>query len=334
MASRYSVAIIICSYTEKRWDDLVAAIDSALCQEPPIKEVIVVIDHNPALLEKTRCRFPDAIVIENNERTGLSGGRNTGIRAAKADLIAFLDDDAVAKPEWANALERCFDDPLVLGVGGRVIPNWFGPVVTWIPEEFFWVLGCSYKGLPKTLKVIRNPLGGNMMIRREVFAEVGGFRTDIGRVGTIPLGCEETELSIRASQHLPQGYFLYQPDAVIYHHVWKERATWRYLWHRCYAEGLSKALVSELVGMQDSLSTETRYVLKVLPAGILRGLRDAIVARDLSGLGRVCAIVTGLTMTSLGFLIGKIRPETRRLAESGRRNLTRLVISENESYGE
>lgn len=331
MNSKYSVSIIICSYTEKRWDDLVAATESALHQALPIKEVIIVIDHNPALLEKTRYRFPDAIVIENNEKVGLSGGRNTGIRGTKADLIAFLDDDAVAEPGWAEALVRCFDDPLVLGVGGRVIPSWFGPVVTWIPEEFYWVLGCSYKGLPETLEVIRNPLGGNMMIRREVFAEVGGFRTDIGRVGTIPLGCEETELSIRASQHQPQGYFLYQPDAVIHHHVWKERATWYYLWQRCYAEGLSKALVSELVGMRDSLSTETRYVFKVLPAGVLYGLQDAVIRGDISGLGRAWAIVTGLMVTSIGFLIGKILPRTKHLAEYGRRNPPRLVVSENES---
>jgi hypothetical protein len=72
-----------------------------------------------------------------------------------------------------------------------------------MPEEFDWVVGCSYRGLPAGEALIRNPIGSSMSLRRQAAVEAGGFRPEVGRVGTFPVGCEETELAIRLRRLLP-----------------------------------------------------------------------------------------------------------------------------------
>jgi hypothetical protein len=165
-------------------------------------------------------------------------------------------------------------------------------------------VGCSYLGLPCELSVVRNPYGGCMCFRREVFEFVGGFRDGIGRVGTCPLGGEETELCIRASHHWPQKIFLYEPQARIHHIVPSHRASWHYFRSRCYAEGLSKAIISRYAGTKDSLSSERRYVLQLLPQAIARGLINSCFHFDGAGFLRAGAIIVGFLMTAAGYVAG------------------------------
>src|SRR6266851_802989 len=110
-----NVSVIICAYTEDRLYDLVAAVESIQKQNIPPREIIVVIDHNTQLLERTQAQLPNVISIENCEVQGLSGARNSGIARAKGKLIAFLDDDAIAEPDWLIRLSQCCEDPQVLG---------------------------------------------------------------------------------------------------------------------------------------------------------------------------------------------------------------------------
>ena len=242
------VSVIICAYTEARWHDLVAAVESLRRKSKPLREIIVVVDHNQRLLERVRAELPDVVVVESSGPQGLSGARNSGIAIARGALIAFLDDDAAAEPDWLARFHQCFEDPRVLGVGGTVEPVWSSKPPTWFPKEFYWVVGCSYQDLPEKPIVVRNPFGGCACYCREVFEVVGGFRTEIGRIGTLPMGCEETELCIRASQHWPKKVFLYEPQARIHHNIPSSRASWRYFRTRCFAEGLSKATVTRYVG--------------------------------------------------------------------------------------
>jgi hypothetical protein len=144
-----------------------------------------------------------------------------------------------------------------------------------------------------------------MCVRRRVL-ENFKFRSSIGRVGSLPLGCEETELCIRAHQRWPQDYFVYEPRAIIHHKIPASRTRLKYFLSRCYAEGLSKAAVSRWVGVGDGLSSERAYTLRMLPRGILKGLRDAITGRDWAGLARAAAIVIGLSATTAGFMVGSV----------------------------
>jgi glucosyl-dolichyl phosphate glucuronosyltransferase len=301
------ISVIICAYTEKRWDDLVAAIESVRQQTLPATEIIIVIDHNPQLLERVQDHIPDVIVVENAEARGLRGARNGGIAAAKGQIIAFLDDDAVAIPDWLMFLTKGYTDPNVLGTGGEVTPSWVDNKPAWLPEDFYWVVGCTYRGMPQTASTIRNPIGANMSIRREVFDTVGDFHSEIERVGAQHAGgCEETELCIRARQHWPQGVFLYQPEARVFHRVPGSRTCWRYFYSRCYVEGLAKAVVARHLGARDSLASERTYILRTLPQAVMHGLTGTLFHHDLAGLGRAGAIISGLAVTTIGYLAGSI----------------------------
>ena len=299
-------SIIVCAYTEKRWEDLLSAVDSLRLQTRPADEIILAIDHNPALFERAKTRFPELIVVENVEKRGLSGARNSGIAAAHGDVIAFMDEDAAADPNWLALLEQGFSDQDVMGVGGAIIPWWIAKQPVWFPEEFNWVVGCTYRGMPEVTSPVRNLIGCNMAFQSELFRNAGGFRSDIGRVGTFPAGCEETELCIRARQVNTEGRFVYEPRAQVRHRVPAARTNLKYFAQRCYAEGLSKALVSQLVGTQSGLSNERTYTFSTLPKGVLRGLGDALFRGQVSGFGRAGAILLGLGFTTTGYIAGRL----------------------------
>jgi len=160
-------------------------------------------------------------------------------------VIAFLDDDATAEPGWLAALMAPYADLEVAGTGGVAEPRWPTQRPSWFPPEFDWVIGCSYLGLPEVAGPIRNFIGANMSFRKSAFDAAGLFRSDIGRVGTLPLGCEETEFSIRLSSALPGSVLMHVPESRVRHRISADRTEPRYFLRRCFAEGLSKAVVSD-----------------------------------------------------------------------------------------
>ncbi|WP_214323145.1 glycosyltransferase family 2 protein [Nonomuraea sediminis] len=306
-----NTSVVICVYTEERWEDIRQAVESVGNQTRPPYELILVVDHNPDLHLKLKRAYPQAVVVENTHEQGLSGGKNTGADVATGDIVAYLDDDAVADPGWLEALEEGFQDPDVVGVGGRTDPLWASKRrPRWFPYEFDWTVGCTYRGMPEVKAPIRNVMGGNAAFRREVVAEVGGFHSGIGRSvqgrKSRPLGCEETEFCIRLSQRKPGAVMLFQPSAVIGHKVSRQRERFAYFRSRCYAEGLSKALVTREVGSQDGLASERAHAMKTLPLGALRGVGEALRG-DVGGLGRAAAIVIGLAWTTWGYVVGSWR---------------------------
>jgi GT2 family glycosyltransferase len=308
-ASPHSVSVVLCAYTLERWDDITAAVESLRAQSRPVDQVVLVADHNDELLERARAAFPEVECLPNAEAQGLSGARNTGVRAATGDVVAFLDDDAAAEPGWIEGLLEPYTEPSVVGTGGRVVPAWRSPRPRWFPEEFLWVVGCSYAGLPEGRAEVRNPIGASMSFRRSVFEQVGGFDAGMGRLGKDAAGCEETEFSIRARSD--GGRVVLSPSSVCRHAVTPDRVTRGYFRRRCRAEGRSKALVSRLAGQDEALSTERTYVSRTLPRGVLRGL-GAALRGDLGGLGRAWAILEGTTLTVLAYAGTRLRLALRR----------------------
>ena len=309
------VSVVICTYTESRWHDLVDAVESCREQGDPPGEVIVVVDHNPGLLATVRSQLRDVVAVENTQERGLSGARNSGIAVARHGIVAFLDDDAIAGADWLHWLRLPYGSPEVLGVGGRIDPLWAnGRRPPFLPEEFDWVVGCTYRGMPDTASAVRNLIGANMSFRRDVLLVTGGFRVGIGRVGTRPVGCEETELCIRSTQQFGSGHFLFEPRARVQHRVPLERTGWRYFRARCTAEGYSKALVTHCVGSSEGLASERRHAMKALPAGVVRGVGDAVWRGDASGIGRGAAIAAGLALTTAGYVAGSL--SVRRLSST------------------
>ena len=97
------------------------------------------------------------------------------------------------------------------------------------------------------------------------------------------------------------SHILYVPEARIFHHTPADRATWRYFLSRCWSEGRSKAVVTDLVGRSDGLASERSYVSRVLPRGVIIGMRDALRG-DFYGPARSAAIVAGLLATTAGYV--------------------------------
>ena len=312
----YDISVIICAYTEERWDDLVAAIESVKQQTLPPKEIIVVIDHNPSLLKRAQEQLPGAVVIGNVKAKGASGARNSAAIIARSEVLAFLDDDAIAEANWIENLTVCYDNSCVIGGGGKIEPLWSGKYPSWFPSEFNWVVGCTYRGIPTENSPVRNVIGANMSVRRDILIAVGGFRESFGNdkgegVSRSKLkwlrhhaGDEETEFCIRTTQHLLEGVWLYTPSASVKHRVPVQRTCWRYFMWRCYDEGLGKALLVSMHGTHTGLSSERNYTFKTLPQGIVYGLADAILHHDITGFARAGTILTGLAVTAVGYLVG------------------------------
>jgi GT2 family glycosyltransferase len=312
------VSVVICAYTERRWKDLCTAVRSVLDQMPPALEVIVVVDHNDDLLTRASCEWPTAAaerdpvrVVASREAPGLSGARNTGVAAAHGLIVAFLDDDAVARSGWLASLCAVLAGPDVVAAGGGVKAISDRPIPAWWPHEFDWVVGCSWRGLPETNADVRNVIGCNMAFWRDDLHAIGGFSSDIGRIAGGGAGDEETDLCIRLHQRSPQARVVYVPAAVVDHRVPASRYTWTYFRRRCFGEGRSKAVVAERNGADRALAAERAYTLRILPRGVADGLTDAGRGR-LGGLARAAAIVFGLTFTVAGYASGRVaaRPHT------------------------
>jgi GT2 family glycosyltransferase len=318
-----TATVVICAYTEDRWDDIVAAVASVRAQDVAdgvLVEVLVVVDHRPVLLERARTRFTEPVrVLPNVRRQGLSGARNSAVAAARGDVVVFLDDDATARPGWLAALLAPYTDPEVVAVGGVAHPRFpsrragGNPARPWLlpsggagPDatgELDWIVGCTYTGQPTRSAEVRNLMGCNMSVRRAVLADVGGFAEDLGRIGRNPLGCEETELCIRARQAYRRAgrgaRIVFEPAAAVDHRVGADRVRWSYLRRRSWSEGLSKAAVARLRGSDDALSTERAYVARVLPRAVVRELRSGRPASAV-------AVVAALGFTTAGYLRGRL----------------------------
>lgn len=302
-------SVIVCAYTEKRWPQIEMALDSIARQTVPPQEVIVVVDHNAALQERLEAEYPKLVVIPNKFERGLSGARNTGIEHSAGDIVVFLDDDARAEPRWLETMLAPYDDESVLGVGGLVLPDWGSQARPgWLPDEFLWVVGCSYRGLPEVTAEVRNPVGASMSFRRSAFDRAGLFDSSVGRnvLDSRPAGCEETEFSIRLIQLWPNGRILYEPQAVVHHYVAPSRGTWRYFLDRCYAEGRSKARVARLSQRSAALSSERTYVFQTIRRAISREFRDVFGRDGRNARGRLAALVLGVSWTAWGYLRARV----------------------------
>lgn len=304
-----SVSVIVAAHTLDRWDDIVAGATALAQQTVAPREVVLVVDHNRELYERARRELSGVTVLENPRTAGASGARNTGIAHASGAVIAFVDDDARPERDWVERLLAAYDDPSVAAVGGVARPVWPERRPAHLPPELDWLVGCTYLGQPTVRSDVRNLWGCNMSVRADVLEQVGDFDEQVGRIGLIPLGNEETELCIRIGQRLPGARVVFEPTAVVHHRVTPARCEWSYLVSRSHAEGISKAVMSGVVGQRDGTSDERRYATRVLPRGVLRELRRG----NLRG---AAGIVTCLAVTTWWYVRGRLGHTSRIGAEA------------------
>ena len=261
------VSVIISTYTPKRLHDVMKCIASLETQTLKPTEVLLVLDPDENLVNFYKSRIPSKVKIITSDKVGLSHARNAGIKRAVGDIIAFIDDDAVADPTWLETMIRNYDDPEVVGVGGLIKANWQSRRPLWFPEELDWIVGCTYKGFPERRIRVRNPIGCSMSFRSWVFRKVGYFRSDIGRRGQNFTGDEETEFSIRACNKIPKSKVMYDPSSVVHHKIGRNRESLNYVWKRSFSEGISKAMMTHKQ-KTSQLSAEDAYLKYLLGTAI------------------------------------------------------------------
>jgi glycosyltransferase involved in cell wall biosynthesis len=301
-----SVSVVICAYTMERLKDVHEAVDSALAQTLKPHEVIVAIDHNEELFHRLKAELPPEVktILNDGPYRGSSATDNAGVSLSRGDIVAFMDDDAVAERDWLEHLIKPYQDPSIVAVGGRLIPVWTNRRPEWFCEELYWIVGSTYKGHPEARTEVRNLIFCNASLRRQVFDSIGLFPAETGRLANWGTGFE-SQAFLRLKFQMPDSIILYEPDAVVHHKVAPYRAKIKYLILRSYNEGFFKAKVKKAsAGLsQKPLSTENSYLRNLLLASIPQRLRHFYKPWALAQAG---AIIISIVATGLGYLMGKL----------------------------
>lgn len=173
---------------------------------------------------------------------GLSQARNTGLKHAESQYIAYLDDDAIASPSWLEKILHAFNtvEPQPGCIGGEVAPIWEAPRPDWLSDgllPFLTIVNWSKE--PCVLDANKYIAGANMSFPTALLKKIGGFSSELGRKGKQLLSNEE--ILIR-DQLKNKGYTLfYQPDISVKHHVPTRRLAQEWFLSRMYWQGLSDA---------------------------------------------------------------------------------------------
>ncbi|MGF1566944.1 MAG: glycosyltransferase family 2 protein [Nodosilinea sp.] len=268
------MSAIICTHNRAHY--LGAAIDSLRAQVYPAYEIIVVdnasTDATKAVLE---ARLPDdSITYVYEGSLGLSAARNRGATVARGEILAYLDDDAEADPNWLAALAAAFAlYPHATIAGGHVSLIW-PPGVTspprWLSPTLSESLGIYDLGqqIQQITDPQRTPRGLNYAIKKSFWETTGGFDLQLGRVGKNLLSNEELHMT---QQALSAGFaVLFVPQAQAGHNVAPERLRPSWFLHRSWWQGISECYREHLS------HTLTPDRLRVRGLCFLRGLAKAL----------------------------------------------------------
>jgi glycosyltransferase involved in cell wall biosynthesis len=239
------ITSIICTHNGQKVLD--KALQSLTTQTLAKKDYeILVIDN--ASTDNTReivSRFQDqpnlGYIYES--KLGLSHARNTGWQKAKGDVIAYLDDDAIACSEWLELIVETFHSvPNAGAVGGRVEPIWEEPPPAWINDfmqRFLSVL--DWSDTPIALDDNKYLVGANISFPRIILEKYSGFPTNLGRKGKNLISNEEIEL-INKIKGDGQSVF-YHPEISVKHLVPAARMNPSWFRRRWFTQGVSDAIL-------------------------------------------------------------------------------------------
>jgi glycosyltransferase involved in cell wall biosynthesis len=279
------------------------AADSVLDQTHDEVELVVVVDGTPAVYDRVVEDYgdrEDAIVACNDENLGLLASRNRGAELATGDVVAFIDDDAVADEAWVERLVRAYEEEDAIAAGGKMTPEWVAEKPSFLPEEFYWLVGVTHKGFADGPGEVRNTFGSNISFRADVFEDLGGFDVDIGgRKGDKNLQGGETELCARMREVYGQGVW-YDPEAEVAHKVFEYRTEFRWLVDRAFWQGYSKRAMESFV--KDEGGEENEFLRYLLLAATPNYIRQMISHPSSTVLKRVGVLYLLTALVGLGYV--------------------------------
>jgi glycosyltransferase involved in cell wall biosynthesis len=195
-------------------------------------------------------------IFESN--LGLSHARNTGWQQSQGDIIAFLDDDAVACPEWLERIIAAFGrEPQAGAVGGRVMPIWEAPMPRWVSDKMLRALSViDWSETPVFLDEQQFLVGANISFPKKLLEKVGGFSSELGRKGKCLLSNEESLLVLKIKE---SGYKVYyDPQIKVDHLIPANRLSKGWFRKRFYWQGISDSL---LENRDNDLSRKEKNIL-------------------------------------------------------------------------
>jgi glycosyltransferase involved in cell wall biosynthesis len=241
-----NITVILCTYN--RHASLSRALESVAASAMPgaVDWEVLVVDNNSK--DETRVvaedfcrRFPNRFRYLFEPRQGKSHALNSGIREAKGEILAFVDDDVIVEPTWLQNLTSSLHDNEWAGSGGKILLERTSPAPRWLaldgPYSLAGVLVLFDRG-DKPGQLDWAPYGTNMAFRKATFDKSGGFRTDLGPNTKNEIRGEDTEFGRRL---MSAGERLrYEPLAIVYHCVPEKRLRKEYFlnWYFDFGRGL------------------------------------------------------------------------------------------------
>jgi glycosyltransferase involved in cell wall biosynthesis len=301
------VSVVVCTYTLDMYEHFREAADSVLAQTHDAVELVVVVDGTPEVYERVVEDYgdrEDTVIACNEENVGLLASRNRGAELASGDVVAFIDDDAVADEAWAERLTRAYEEEDAIAAGGKMMPEWVAGKPSFLPEEFYWLVGVTHRGFADGPGEVRNTFGSNISFRADVFAELGGFDVDIGgRKGDKNLQGGETELCARMREEYGQGVW-YDPQAEVAHKVFEYRTEFRWLVDRAFWQGYSKRAMESFVEDEDGEESEfLQYLLiNIVPQRLGHLIRRPSTERAV----QLVAVYLFTLLVGFGYLYGAL----------------------------
>jgi glycosyltransferase involved in cell wall biosynthesis len=306
------VSVVVCTHSLDNYQNLVQAIDSLLAQSYREIEIIIIVDGNRDLFKDVVAVYgarDDIKIIANEQSLGAFGAGNVGVKASVGDIIAFLDDDAVADVKWIENLVQMYKERDAVSVGGNVLPIWLSKQPNYFPEELYWLVGVTHDDFGGGIvSEVRNTYGVNMSFRRKVFEEIGSLNAELGfsKGGTSYMQGAEPEFALRMKEHFGRGV-IYNPDAIVYHKIPISKTGFKKLIRRAFYQGYSKALMKRFGRLPDTLATEKSYLRDLLFKYIPRRVKG-IFSRGCSGeIKKLVLLVSVIFSVGLGFLYGYVK---------------------------
>jgi len=302
------VSVVVCTYSLDMYEHFRECVESVLEQTYDDVELVLVSDGNEAVYQQMREEYgdrSDTVVSRTDENVGISAARSHGIELTTGDVLAQIDDAAIADAEWIAELVRVYEETDAIAVGGKMTPEWVAGKPQFLPEEFYWLIGVTHRGFADPGEEVRNTFGSNISFRREVITELGGFDPHVGRKGEAEIQAHESELGTRLRAEFGRGV-VYNPDARVGHKVFDYRTEPLWLAKRAFWQGYSKRALETLLpdaGTEEESDFLKFLVLEAFP-GRVRGLFENPSFRRASQLAWL-VLLTGLV--GVGYLYGVVK---------------------------
>jgi glycosyltransferase involved in cell wall biosynthesis len=256
-------------------------------------------------------------VLFNDGEPGLSAARNLGIRKAKGDIIAFVDDDVVLPPDWAEEMINAYQDDSIIGVTGPALPLWEDESMSWLPEELYWIISCTaWCGWNQTREV-RNAWGMNMSFKTEAFQKCGDFSNKFGyHKGPM---AEDNEFSLIVKAKTGKR-IIYHPNVRLWHRVHKYRLSQRFIKERAYWIGHSRRMLKRLYPEAEKgkdLLDQEHQLLKRIFTRLFPSILKDFFTNPVIAWRKLSVTITALFFVTLGYHSHLLNPFNRQKIKLG-----------------